>query len=224
MFTSIIDTVTGSLTIESALICTVVSVALGILIAILYRLQSPCSKNYLITLIILPALVQVIIMLVNGNLGTGVAIMGAFSLVRFRSIPGSAREICGIFFAMVVGVATGMGYLTFAAVITVIVGVVMLLLGKSKVGELSAKERQLRITIAENLDYTDVFDDLFQKYTSKWQLQRVKTTNMGSMFELRYDITLRNEKQEKEFIDELRTRNGNLTIMCGRALPGMEQL
>lgn len=225
MFTSVIDTVTGSLTIEAAAICTAVSLILGIVVALFYMAQGrDYSKNYIITLALLPALVQVVIMLVNGNLGTGVAIMGAFSLVRFRSMPGSAKEICGIFFSMVVGLATGMGYLTYAALITVIVGIVFVVLSKTAFGEPKTMDKALKITIPESLDYTDVFDDIFANYTEKHSLNKVKTTNMGSMYELQYSIALKDDSQEKKFIDELRTRNGNLTIICGRPIIGKEEL
>ena len=224
MFTSIMESVTGSLTIESALLCTLISLVLGLIIALFYMAQGTYSKNYIMTLVLLPALVQVVIMLVNGNLGTGVAIMGAFSLVRFRSMPGSAKEICGIFFSMVVGVATGMGYLTYAGLITVIIGVGMMLMSKSKFGEMKTLEKDLKIIIPETLDYTEVFDDIFENYTRKITLNKVKTTNMGSMYELQYSIMLKDDKEEKEFIDELRTRNGNLTIMCGRPCIGRDEL
>ncbi len=224
MFTSIMESVTGTLTIESAVICTIASIVLGLVIALFYMAQGNYSKNYIMTLVLMPALVQVVIMLVNGNLGTGVAIMGAFSLVRFRSMPGSAKEICGIFFSMVVGVATGMGYLTYAVMITVLVGLCMLVMSKSKFGEMKTMEKELKITIPETLDYTEVFDDIFLTFTKKSALNRVKTTNMGSMYELQYSILMKDDKEEKEFIDELRTRNGNLTIICGRPCIGREEL
>lgn len=224
MFTSIIDT-TGNMTIEAAFVCTAVSLILGVLIAVIYMAQgSRYSKNYVITLALLPALVQVVIMLVNGNLGTGVAIMGAFSLVRFRSLPGSAKEICGIFFSMVIGLATGMGYLTYAAVITVIIGLALLLLSKTHFGEMKTVGKTLKITIPESLDYTDVFDDVMEQYTKSCSLEKVKTTNMGSMYELQYSIELQDVAKEKQFIDELRTRNGNLTIVCGRPVIGNDEL
>lgn len=216
MFTSIINSVTGTLSIESAIVCTGVSLILGLVVALVYMIQGNYSKNFIVTLVLLPALVQTVIMLVNGNLGTSVAVMGAFSLVRFRSLPGSSREISGIFFAMVIGLATGMGYLTYAVAITVMIGLGMILLSKTKFGEKKGTIKELKITIAENLDYTEIFDDLFEKFTKKAELCRVKTTNMGSMYELHYTIELVDQKQEKEFIDELRCRNGNLTIVCGR--------
>lgn len=216
MFTSIIESVTGSLTIEAALICTVVSLVLGGIIAAIYMTQGSYTKSFILTLILLPALVQAVIMVVNGNLGAGVAVMGAFSLVRFRSIPGSSKEISSIFFAMVVGLATGMGYITYAALITVIIGLALFLLSRFSFGEKKNVSKELRVTIPENLDYTDIFDDLFQKYTKTSSLIRVKTTNLGSMYDLYYEIELSDSSKEKEMIDEIRCRNGNLTIVCGR--------
>ncbi len=218
MFTSIINSVTGTLSIESAIICTLVSLVLGFIISLVYMAQGSYSKNFIITLVLLPALIQTVIMLVNGNLGTSVAVMGAFSLVRFRSLPGSSREITGIFFSMVIGLATGMGYLTYAAIITVIISLGMILLSKSKFGEKKGISKDLKVTIPENIDYTQIFDDIFEKYTKIVMLQKVKTTNMGSMYELKYSVEMKDETQEKEFIDALRCRNGNLTIVCGRPM------
>lgn len=215
MLTSILESVTGTLSIQSALLCTGVSLILGILVAGCYMLQGKYTKNYVITLALLPALVQVVIMLVNGNLGTGIAIMGAFSLVRFRSLPGTSREITGVFFAMVIGLATGMGYLTYGAMITVVVGLAMILLNKLPLGEKS-ETRSLKITIPENLDYEGLFEPVFEEYTDKVTLDRVKTTNMGSMYELSYLIELKSQCSIKKFMDELRIRNGNLTIICAR--------
>lgn len=224
MFTSVIDTVEGTLSIQTASICMVVSILLGLVMAIAYMIQGKYTKQFVITLVILPVLVQTVIMLVNGNLGTSVAVMGAFSLVRFRSLPGSARDISAIFFAMVVGLATGMGFVSYAVIITVLVSIIMVLLSKSKLGDNKEEEKDLRITIPENLDYTEIFDDLFEKYTKIRSLNRVKTTNMGSMYELSYSVVIKSDSREKEFIDELRCRNGNLPIVCSRPVVGREEL
>lgn len=182
------------------------------------------SKNYIITLALLPALVEVVIMLVNGNLGTGVAIMGAFSLVRFRSMPGNAKEIAGVFFSMVVGLATGMGYLTFAGLITVLLGVILVVLSRTGFGKKKAGDMDLRITIPEHLDYVDVFDEVFSKYTKSSELVRVKTTNMGSMYELFYKVNLQDQKNQKAFIDDLRIRNGNLNISLAKSESRSDEL
>lgn len=216
MFDSILTGVQGSLSIQQALFCTLTSLVLGFIISCIYMLLGNFNKNFVITLTLLPAIVQLVIMMVNGNVGTGVAVLGAFSLVRFRSVPGSSKEIVSIFFSMSVGLATGMGYLSFAVLIVFSVGLVFLILGKTPYGEQRVKEKDLRITIAENLDYTEIFDDIFAKYTKKYSLCRVKTINLGSLYELNYHILLKSEKEEKEMIDAIRCRNGNLTIICGR--------
>lgn len=216
MFTSILSTIQGTLSIQAALISMFAAILIGFIIAGAYMMQGQYSKQFVVTIIILPLLVQSVIMLVNGNLGTSVAVMGAFSLVRFRSLPGSSREISVIFFAMVAGLATGMGFITYAIAITIMVGIMMVVLSKLKIGENSSSLRVLRITIPENLDYTDVFDDVLDEYTKSHCLDRVKTTNMGSMFELSYNIRMKNDNMQKQFIDALRCRNGNLTIVCQR--------
>ena len=222
MFTSILES-TGGLTIGGAIICTVASIILGLTIAYIYMAQGRCSKNFAITLVTLPVLVQVVIMMVNGNLGTGVAILGAFGLVRFRSVPGTSKEICCVFFAMAVGLATGLGIITFAVMITVVISLLLLILSKTTFGETKSL-RFLKITIPESLDYTEVFNDIFERYAKEVTLNRVKTTNLGSLFELNYDIVLKDDKQEKALIDELRCRNGNLTIVCSRPQMEKEQL
>lgn len=215
MFSSIL-TSSGGLSFKEAAICTAFSIVLGLIISFAVTLKGDSSKNYKCALVMLPVLVQAVIMMVNGNLGAGVAVMGAFGLIRFRSAPGSAKDICGIFFAVAVGLATGMGYIAFAVFITAAAGLMMLLLFNTKFGEGKAGFRQLRITIPESLDYTDAFDDLMDKYTTECRMLKVKTTNMGSLFELTYEVFLRDSKKEKEFIDGLRCRNGNLTITCSR--------
>lgn len=209
---------------QNGLLCTVVSVVLGVLIAVIYMQQGNYSKNFVVTLAMMPVLVQVVIMMVNGNVGTSVAVLGTFGLVRFRSVPGTSREIANIFFAMAVGLATGMGYLTFSVAMVVVIGGTFLLLGKTSFGERKYNEKDLRITIAEDLDYTDIFEDIFAEYNSKSSLEQVKTTNLGSMYELKYHITLKDAKKEKEMIDQLRCRNGNLTIICGKRSTLQEEL
>jgi hypothetical protein len=198
------------------LICTAVSIVLGILTALVYTFRNRCSQSFAITLAVLPAIVQVVIMLVNGNIGAGVAVAGAFSLVRFRSAPGTAKEIGAIFLAMAIGLATGMGYVTLAVLFFVIIGAFMLLLNLVKFGDGDRAERSLKITIPENLDYDGIFDDLFTQYTERATLEKVKTSNMGTLYELQYSIVLKSKEIPKAFIDELRTRNGNLNITCSK--------
>lgn len=214
-----------TLTTGGMLACSLASVLLGIAIAVCYMICSEkYTKSFVITLAVLPVLVQTVIMLVNGNLGVGVAVMGAFSLVRFRSMPGTAREIGAVFFAMAIGLATGMGYIGYGVVFTAIVAFMFIVLSKTRFGEKKEAPRQLKVTIPENLNYTGLFDDIFDKFASFAKLERVKTTNLGSMFEVTYAIELKDASLEKEMIDEIRTRNGNLTITCGSPSKPAEEL
>ena len=172
------------------------------------------TKSFVITLALLPAVVCVVIMMVNGNVGTGVAVAGAFSLVRFRSVPGTAKEICTLFLAMGAGLIAGMGYLAFALLFTLIMCVLTVLYNRLDFGtrKNAAIYKTMNITIPEDLDYTGVFEDLLAEYTTSCELVRVKTTNMGSLFRLTYNMTLRDASREKEMIDAIRCRNGNLEI------------
>lgn len=176
--------------------------------------KTRCTHSFAVAIAVLPAIVQIVIMLVNGNIGAGVAVAGAFSLVRFRSAPGTAKEIGVIFLAMALGLATGMGYVLLAAIFFVIIAGVIILLTALKFGERNSAERILKITIPENLDYDGLFDDLFSQYTKEYSLERVKTTNMGTLYELQYHIVLKEKEVPKTFIDEIRCRNGNLNIVC----------
>ena len=206
----------GEITLSSFFICMAVSLVLGLGAALLSMYKSKASRSFVLTLVLLPAMVQLIIMLVNGNIGAGVAVAGAFGLIRFRSAPGSAKEIGLVFLATAIGLATGMGYVVIAAVFFIVFATVWLLLTAIGFGAGAADERELKITIPENLDYDGLFDDLFQTYTSSAELERVKTTNMGTLYELSYKIVLRDSHKTKVFIDELRVRNGNLNIVCGK--------
>lgn len=208
--------VSSGINIQNFLLCSSVSIVLGILSTFIYMYKNSYSKNFVVTLALIPAIVQGVILLVNGNLGTGVAVMGAFSLVRFRSIPGGAREIGSIFLSMAIGLAAGMGYLAIATLFVFVIGIANIVLLSSNFADQKNSEKDLKIVIPESLDYTEVFDDIFEKYTTKADLITAKTTNMGSLYELYYQIKLKDIKQEKKFIDDLRCRNGNLNIMCGR--------
>ena len=200
------------------LLCLGVSLALGLIMAGVYMLRSEYTKSFVMTVALLPAVVCVVIMMVNGNIGAGVAVAGAFSLVRFRSAPGSAREIVTIFLAMGAGLIAGMGYLGFAALFTVIMCAVFAVynyIANGNSGRVDVN-KTLKITIPEDLDYTGIFDDIFAEYTKKSELIKIKTVNMGSMFRLTYNITLRDTSVEKKMIDKIRERNGNLEIMVSR--------
>lgn len=208
--------ISSGLTLQAFLICTLTSLVLGIGIAFVGMYRSRSTQSFAVALAILPVVVQLVIMLVNGNVGAGVAVAGAFSLVRFRSVPGTAREIGVLFMAMAIGLATGMGYVGLAVISFVIISAVIMLLTVTGFGRAPAAVRSLKITIPENLDYDGLFDDVFTKYTNSAELIRVKTSNMGTLYELWYSIVLKSENVPKEFLDELRCRNGNLNIICGR--------
>lgn len=215
LFTGIFDTSTAStIAVGDFLLCILVSLIIGLFLAFVYAYKSRYTKSFVVTLALLPAVVCVVIMMVNGNVGAGVAVAGAFSLVRFRSVPGTARDIGTIFLAMGAGLIAGMGYLGYAILFALVMGICMIVytlvgLGTSKKPCL---EKTLRITIPEDLNYSEVFDDLMQQYTRHCEMVSVKTTNMGSLYKLVYNITLKDARTEKDFIDALRCRNGNLEI------------
>lgn len=208
------------ISIQKFLICMAVSLVIGLIIALGYMYKSRYSRSFVTTLAVLPAVVCVVIMMVNGNIGAGVAVAGAFSLVRFRSVPGSAKEIVTLFFAMSCGLMTGMGYLGYALIFAIIMTLIYMLYNAVNLGGKGNKtlDKTLNIVIPESLDYTGVFDDIFADYLSDFELTNVKTTNMGSMFKLTYDVVLKNEANEKEMIDKLRCRNGNLEINVSKRM------
>lgn len=208
------------LTASSFFICTAVSALLGVLTAIVWMFRSKTTQSFAVTLAILPIAVQIIIMLVNGKVGAGIAVAGAFSLVRFRSVPGTAREIGAIFLAMTIGLATGMGYIFVAFISFAVISLMTLVLTLLNFGGRDENERVLKVTIPENLEYEGIFDDLFEKYAKSWSLEKVKTSNMGTMFDLEYRILLKTPKVPKELIDDMRCRNGNLNISFARSSSG----
>ncbi len=218
IFTS--TTLTGT----DFLIATGCSIICGLVIALLYNVRNQCSKSFLITIAVLPAAVQMVIMLVNGNLGAGVAVAGAFSLVRFRSAPGRGQEIACIFQAMAVGLATGMGYIGVAAFFTVLISVLMLVLNLVGIGESSKQERILKITVPENLDFEGKFDGIFDKYLDRYSIEEVRTVNMGSLYKISYHVLTKAGISVKDMLDELRAGNGNLEISLSRPTSSMDEL
>lgn len=213
MLDSFLLNIENNINLYGVLICIVISIVLGFVIAFTHKFTSRASKNFLITLTVLPLVTQLIILLINNNLGMSIAIAGTFSLVRFRSMPGTSKEILMIFFAMTIGLATGLGYGILAVIITLIGCLLIIILTKTKIYDNNICGRKLKILIPEDLDYNEVFDEVLKKYTKSFQLMQVKTTNLGSMFELNYEIIINSDIDEKEFIDELRIRNGNLKII-----------
>ena len=222
LFNSIIPS-TG-ITPSVFIILVLVSLVLGGIFALIHTFKNDYTRSFVMTLALLPAVVCVVILMVNGNIGAGVAVAGAFSLVRFRSAPGTAREIGAIFAAMGMGLIMGMGYIGYASLFTVLIGIAMMVYAATAPGGMNLR-KILKITIPENLDYTDVFDDILKHYTKSYNLKQVKTSNMGSLFKLSYEIVLADSALEKEFIDKLRTRNGNLEISVAEyQTPNTDQL
>ena len=213
MFNSIFDSSTAGLEITSALISATVALALGVALAITHSKTSQTTKGMMITLAILPVLVMAVMIMINGNLGTSIAILGAFSLIRFRSIAGRAKDLLAIFAAMMIGLACGMGHVFFATVVMAIYIVATVLFAYTNILEPDRHERVLKVVIPEDLDYEDVFEDIFKKYTSRHHLVRMKTMNMGSLYKLTYEVKLRHGVKEKAFLDEIRVKNMNLKVL-----------
>ncbi len=205
--------ITLPITLPTLLICLVTAIALGIFTALVFSFRQHHSKSFMLTLALLPMAVCIVIMMVNGNIGAGFAVAGTFTLVRFRSIPGTAREISAIFVDMVIGFTLGMGYIGIAVVFFLLAALLTMILTLVNFGAPSKIEKQLRITIPEDFDYNELFDDVFAKYTEKAEMEQIRTTNMGTLFELSYRVVFPDKRIPKEFIDELRTRNGNLNIV-----------
>jgi hypothetical protein len=221
MFKTILDTTdTTGLSVKEAIICICVALVLGLVISMIYIISDRkrrFSTNFAITLVILPAIVAIVIMLVGSNVARAFSMAGAFALVRFRSVPGDSKDIASVFFSMAVGLATGLGYISFAVVFTVFIGLAYMVLMLTGYGVLKTTQKVLRITIPENLNFKGVFDDVFEEYTKDAALDKVKTTNLGSMYELTYVVILKADVDEKKFIDDLRCRNGNLNIILCNA-------
>ena len=218
IFRGLFDTaLTDTIAPGDFLLCVGVSLLLGLLLCAMTGWQARSSRSLTITLALLPAVVCVVIMMVNGNVGTGVAVAGAFSLVRFRSAPGTAREISAIFVAMGTGLITGMGYLAYGTLFALILGAATMLYIAVSLHSRAADKvfRTLHITVPEDLDYIGVFEPVLRQFTRRYNLTQVKTSNIGSLFRLTYEVTLKDPAQEKRFIDQLRLRNGNLEICLG---------
>ena len=227
IFKGIFDSdITSVISISDFLLCIIISLLIGIILAYAYMYRTRYTKSFVITLSLLPAVVCVVIMMVNGNVGTGVAVAGAFSLVRFRSVPGSAKEITAIFLAMSAGLISGMGYLGYAVLFSIILSLVFILYNHLDFGckKNSLTFKTISITMPEDLNYSEVFDDIFKKYTLNYELIRVKTTNLGSLFRLTYNIILKDPNTEKDMMDEIRCRNGNLEISISRQETGSIEL
>ncbi|MBR2810806.1 MAG: DUF4956 domain-containing protein [Solobacterium sp.] len=221
MFSTVL---TGTLTPATVFACILSALAAGMIVSLVYRLCEHPTKSFSMTVAILPAIVTMVIMMVNGNIGVGVAVAGSFSLVKFRSLPGKASDILVIFLAMALGLCTGMGYIFLAMIMAVTIAAVYLLLAKTNLLSQAGSYRSLRIMIPEDLDFTTVFDDIFKKYTAKAEVNTVKTMNLGTMYQISYDIELKDTAKEKEMIDQIRVRNGNLAVVSSRHATMTEEL
>ena len=206
----------AQITLPQFLICELTAMVLGFGTALVFLVRDRHTNAFSQSLALLPGVVTLVIMLVNGNIGAGLAVAGTFALVRFRSAPGSAKEITGLFMAVAIGLACGMGYVGVAVLFFVLMSAYVLGLGAARFGEESEKHRHLKITVPENTDYENLFADLLEKYTAFHELIKVRTTNMGTLFELQYRVVLKDPRQIREMIDEIRCRNGNLNIVCSR--------
>ena len=215
---------TGSLTLGQFLLAICSSMVLGMIVALVFMFKNTYTKSFISALVLIPAIETVVIMLVNDNLGVGLSVAGSFALIRFRSVKGNAKELVAVFLAMTIGIICGTGYVTIAAIFTLLLSLVMFLLAVTGFGKQAENERYLKITIPESLNYDEVFTPILDKYTSSYELQMIKTLTLGSLFRLEYKITMKDPKNTKKMIDEIRTRNGNLEIMCGKAATDREEL
>ena len=194
-----------------------VSAAMGLLAAFVYlKTEKRTESGMAASLIVLPPVVTAVLSAVNGNLGAGIAIMGVFALTRFRSRRASFKEMTYILFDMTIGVVSASGYIFFAVFLTLFVCLLFYVLKRTGFGEGSSREKNVRIEIPENIDYSGLFDEVFQKYTERFELVSARTANLGSMYELSYDVRLKPDVREKDLLDDIRIRNGNLRVSVAR--------
>ena len=215
MFNSVLGAVMEP---KSFIICILCAMVLGVLSSMLFTHFTRHSASLAISLAVLPAIVTLVIMMVNGNIGAGLAVAGSFALVRFRSLPGTAKEVSGVFLCVSIGLACGMGYVGVAVLFFVMMGIFIVILEKSGFGHGRLASRVLKITVPEDLDYEELFDDILDEYSIRWDLVRVRTTNMGTLYELSYEVLMKKNRKTREFIDALRCRNGNLSISLSHAV------
>lgn len=215
---------TGSLTLGQFLLAIGASMILGFIAALVFMFRNTYTKSFITALVLIPAIETVVIMLVNDNLGVGLSVAGSFALIRFRSVKGNAKELAAVFLAMTIGIICGTGYIVIAAIFTMLLCLVMFLLTLTGFGKPSENDRYLKITIPESLNYDEVFEGVLDKYCSAWELESIKTLTLGSLFRIEYKITMKDAGQTKKMIDELRTRNGNLEIMCSKPATNREEL
>lgn len=214
----------GTLTLGLFLLAVCASMALGLILAVVFMYKNTYTKSFVSALVLIPAVETVVIMLVNDNLGVGLSVAGSFALIRFRSVKGNAKELVAVFIAMTIGIICGTGYVAIAGVFTILLCAVMFLMTLFDFGRQSDDEKYLKITVPESLNYDHVFEEILQKYTKSYELESVKTLTLGSLFRVEYRIIMKDAGQTKKMIDEIRTRNGNLEIMCGRNATNRDEL
>ena len=223
--TSIFSSIfTGTLTVGLFLLALCASMLLGAVLSLAFMYKNTYTKSFITALVLIPAIETVVIMVVNDNLGVGLSVAGSFALIRFRSVKGNAKELVAVFMAMTIGIICGTGYVALAAVFTLLLSLVLFAMALTGFGKQSENQRYLKVTIPESLNYDEVFTDILNKYTSSWELESIKTLTLGSLFRLDYRVVLKNPNDTKKMIDEIRTRNGNLEIMCGKAFTDREEL
>ena len=215
---------TGSLTLGQFFLAVIASMVFGLIVALAFMVRNTYTRSFITALVMVPAIETVVIMLVNDNLGVGLSVAGSFALIRFRSVKGNAKELAAMFLAMTLGILCGTGYVALGAIYTIMMSVVMLLLALTGFGRGAENEKYLKITVPESLNYDEVFDEILDKYTISYELESIKTLTLGSLFRLDYKIRMNDPSQSKKMIDELRKRNGNLEIMCGKAGVDREEL
>ena len=215
---------TGSLTLGQFMLAIVSSMIMGLILSIVFMYKNTYTKSFITALVLIPAVETVVIMLVNDHLGVGLSVAGSFALIRFRSVKGTAKELVAVFIAMTIGIICGTGYVALAGVFTLLLCFVMFILTVTDFGTENGNHRTLKITIPESLDYEDAFDEILKRYTNSYEPVSIKTLTLGSLFRIEYDIQMKDVSQVKEMIDELRTRNGNLEIMCSKPATDREEL
>ena len=215
---------TNSLTLGTFLVSIIASLVLGLILTLGFMYRNTYTKSFITALVLIPAIEAVVIMMVNDNLGVGLSVAGSFALIRFRSVKGSAKELATVFMAMTIGIMCGSGFIALAAVFTLVITLAMFTLTLLNYGGQSINERYLKVTIPESLDYEDILDEVLDKYTTRYELESVKTLSLGSLFRVDYSISMKNKNDIKKMIDELRVKNGNLEITCSKQVIDREEL
>ncbi len=221
LFNNILANVSADITVGAAIVTMLVAILFGAAIAYTYykTQEENYQRSMAITLLMLPIILSVIILFIGSNIARAFSLAGTLSIIRFRSAPGDPKDIGFIFFDIAAGLACGVGLFGYGAIFVAILCIVMVLAEKLSFFEKSTKQKTLKITIPENLNYQGAFDEILKKYTKKYTLNQIKTTDLGSLFELNYSVIMLRDEDEQEFINELRCRNGNLNIILAVSAP-----